>query len=63
MSIKTIDELRKAYPNLIKQLENQILVKLGIIEGKEGDSFTEDVDKLTDEERQKIRAAAKRAAK
>jgi len=61
MKIETTDELRKAYPNLIKQVEARM--KMRIIERKGGSSFTEDETvKLTEEEKKKIRAAAKLAA-
>ena len=55
MNIKTVDDLKRAYPGLVEKLEDEILEKLGIIETSEGQVFTED-------EKRKVREGAKKLA-
>ena len=55
MNIKTVDDLKKAYPKLVEKLEDEILEKLGIIETSEAQVFTED-------EKNRVRERAKKLA-
>ena len=55
MAIKTVTDLKRAYTKLVEELEDQILVKLGIIETSEAQVFTED-------EKSKVRETAKKLA-
>jgi len=61
MEIKTIADLKKAYPDLVKAIEDGVLEQLGIF--KEKRTFTEDeAVKLTDEQKRKIKVDAKNIA-
>lgn len=59
---KTLSDLKKEHPNLIQQLEDEIMIKLGIVGEKGGKRLTEDEDKLTDEQKSLIRLQARNAA-
>ncbi|MBA7493269.1 hypothetical protein ES702_03826 [subsurface metagenome] len=52
--IKTTGDLRKNFPNLVKQIEDNVLDQLGVF--KEKRTFIEDeAIKLTDEEKKQIK--------
>jgi len=55
MNIKTVDDLRRAFPRLVEKLEDEILERLGIIE-------TEGKKILTEDEKREIRKKAKMVA-
>lgn len=55
--IKTLDDLREAYPELVSKLEDEILIKLGIV-----DSDAEEVMSLSEDEKKAIRRKAKHLA-
>jgi len=55
MNIKTVNDLRRAFPGLVQKLEDEILEKLGIIE-HEKKGF------LTESERERVREKAKKLA-
>lgn len=60
---KTVSDLRKEYPNLIKQIEDNVLTELGIIGDKGNKGFTEEETSiLTDEQKSLIRLQAKNTA-
>lgn len=57
----TLDELKRKYPGLIKQIEDGVLEQLGIFGDKGNKGFTEE-ERLTDEEKSKIRLDARNIA-
>ncbi len=57
--IVTTNDLRQAYPELVSKLEDEILIKLGIIDS---DSNTKEVMSLTEDEKKIIRQKAKHLA-
>jgi hypothetical protein len=55
--IKTLDDLRTTYPDLVEQLENDVLERLGIL-----DSYRENKHRLNENEKLQIRRRAKNLA-
>lgn len=55
--IKTLDDLRTAYPDLVEQLEDDVLERLGIL-----DSYRENKRQLNENEKRQIRRSARHLA-
>ena len=59
----TLDELKRKYPGLIKQIEDGVLEQLGIFGDKGNKGLTEEeTPKLTEGQKKQIRTSAKMAA-
>ena len=57
MEIKTIEDLRRAYPDLVAQLEEDVLERLGIL-----DSYRDSKRLFNEDERRQIRRRARHLA-
>ena len=55
--IKTLDDLRATYPDLVEQLEDDVLERLGIL-----DSYRENKRHLNESEKRQIRRRARQIA-
>jgi len=58
MKIATTGDLKRIFPDLVKQIEDNILNELGLEKGQRRKSLRED-EPLSDEEKSKIRLETK----